>query len=203
MMQKKQINTKVKAGIFLISILLLTAYSIPYTYAATDKTEENPTIADTPGSKVNEKLRQGAKSNPEFNQGVSEYLPKVWCADIDDEPTKAICWKAYQASLNYYEIGLQQRTKTFRWQHISTQVIFFVVLALVALGIYFAWIQFKHDMGANEKIINKGEVKEHSLELSTSGIKVSSPVLGVIILALSLAFFYLYLVYVYPIVENF
>lgn len=48
-----------------------------------------------------------------------------------------------------------------------------------------------------------GDAKEHSVELSTSGIKVSSPVLGVIILALSLAFFYLYLVYVYPIKEIF
>jgi hypothetical protein len=39
------------------------------------------------------------------------------------------------------------------------------------------------------------------LDLSTAGLKVSSPVLGVIILVISLAFFYLYLVYVYPISE--
>ena len=37
------------------------------------------------------------------------------------------------------------------------------------------------------------------LELSAKGIVVNSSVLGVIILGLSLAFFYLYLVYVYPI----
>jgi hypothetical protein len=42
-----------------------------------------------------------------------------------------------------------------------------------------------------------------SLELSTTGLKVSSPVLGVVILALSLGFFYLYLVYAYPIQEGF
>jgi hypothetical protein len=40
-------------------------------------------------------------------------------------------------------------------------------------------------------------------EASAKGIKVSSPVLGVIILVISLAFFYLYLVYVYPISEIF
>lgn len=40
-----------------------------------------------------------------------------------------------------------------------------------------------------------------SIEASTSGLKVSSPVLGVIILSISLLFFYLYLAFVYPIHE--
>ena len=42
-----------------------------------------------------------------------------------------------------------------------------------------------------------------SFSASATGISVSSPVLGVIILVISLAFFYLYLVYVYPISELF
>jgi hypothetical protein len=37
------------------------------------------------------------------------------------------------------------------------------------------------------------------IEFSGKGIKVSSPVLGVVILAISLGFFYLYLRHVYPI----
>jgi hypothetical protein len=41
----------------------------------------------------------------------------------------------------------------------------------------------------------------HTGPSPASGIKVSSPVLGVVILVISLAFFYFYLVYVYPI-EN-
>jgi len=40
---------------------------------------------------------------------------------------------------------------------------------------------------------------KNELEVSTSGIKVNSSVLGVIILILSIAFFYLYILYVYPI----
>jgi hypothetical protein len=47
------------------------------------------------------------------------------------------------------------------------------------------------------------EATSTTLEASATGIKLSSPVLGVIILALSLAFFYLYLVHVYPIEEIF
>ena len=41
------------------------------------------------------------------------------------------------------------------------------------------------------------------LEFSEKGFSLSSPVLGVVILGLSLAFFYLYLVYVYPITNVF
>jgi hypothetical protein len=42
-----------------------------------------------------------------------------------------------------------------------------------------------------------------SIEAGKSGFKISSPVLGVIILTLSLAFFYLYLVHVYPVSDTF
>ena len=40
-------------------------------------------------------------------------------------------------------------------------------------------------------------------EVSAKGIVINSSVLGVVILGLSLAFFYLYLVYVYPIQDVF
>ncbi|WP_158768590.1 hypothetical protein [Paraglaciecola sp. L1A13] len=128
-------------------------------------------------------------------------LTDVWCADINDESTRDICWESYKSSFNYYKIGHEHRAKVFAWQHFSARIIFFVVLALVAIGIYFAWVQFRLDIKPNNGSVGTGQEKEHRVELSTSGIKVSSPVLGVIILVLSLAFFYLYLVFVYPIAE--
>ncbi len=91
----------------------------------------------------------------------------------------------------------------FLLQHLTIRIIFFVVLFLVFMGIYFAWIQFRRDMLIARAASAAPDDKQHSLELSTTGIKVSSPVLGVIILALSLAFFYLYLAYVYPVKEIF
>jgi hypothetical protein len=95
----------------------------------------------------------------------------------------------------------------FEWQLFSSKVTFLTVLLLVAAGIVFAAIQFRVGLArrrqdAKENAAqpdDKGMVTE--LELGTTGIKVSSPVLGVIILLISLAFFYLYLVYVYPISE--
>lgn len=137
----------------------------------------------------------------------SPIFPSVWCGEVTDEPTRAQCWEAYQASLAYYRTGLTHRARVFAWQHLSTRIIFFVVLGLVLTGIYFAWLQFQQGRaaprGAGSPPGDAGGAERHEIEISLKGIKVSSPVLGIVILALSLAFFYLYLVYVYPISEIF
>ena len=77
------------------------------------------------------------------------------------------------------------------------------MIVLVITGVDFTWLQFKHDIDTKKNGPSAGAEKEHSTELSTSGIIVSSPALGVIILTLLLAFFYLCQVYVYPITEIF
>lgn len=133
-----------------------------------------------------------------------EITTEVWCGDLDDPETTDACWKAYRARLSYYETGLAHRSRVFAWQHFSTRIIFFVVNGLVLVGVLFAWMQFRRGLeqaalGDDASAAQPG----HEIELSMKGVKVSSPVLGVIILTLSLAFFYLYLVYVYPIKEIF
>lgn len=82
----------------------------------------------------------------------------------------------------------------FHWQLFSAKIIFGTVILLVMAGIYFAAVQFHHGLRKDQL-----PAQETEFEASLKGIKVSSPVLGVIILTISLAFFYLYLVHVYPI----
>ncbi|WGH78409.1 hypothetical protein [Jannaschia ovalis] len=87
----------------------------------------------------------------------------------------------------------RHRNAVFTWHRASSQIIFVMVLVVVAAGLGFSWLQFKR--GAED-----GAAPETtSFEASQSGLKLSSPVLGVIILAMSLVFFYLYLVHVYPV----
>lgn len=115
--------------------------------------------------------------------------------------------EAYLAALKEYYAyrisGLQHRSQVFQWQFFSSKVIFVTVLALVFLGIYFAAIQFHIGLRRKGKMETTNEEKQTELVVSTKEIKVSSSVLGVIILVISLAFFYLYLIYVYPIEEIF
>jgi hypothetical protein len=112
--------------------------------------------------------------------------------------------KAYQETLRAYyayrQTGYEHRLRVFEWQSLSSKIIFVVVLVLVAAGIYFAAIQFHAGLRSSGQSKN-GQPEVTELVMSLKELKVRSPVLGVIVLTISLAFFYLYLVYVYPI-EN-
>ena len=124
---------------------------------------------------------------------------------LQDEKTRSLYLKSWQAYYDYLSEGLAYRLKVFRWQALSSIIIFYSVLFLVFAGILFSGIQFYKSMKFAGKKEEDGKTNQAltEFEASASGIKVSSPVLGVIILVISLAFFYLYLVYVYPIQETF
>lgn len=132
--------------------------------------------------------------------------PRVDCAAFEAGPLRESCQAAWQSYFDYRAHGLEHRRDVFEWQLSSSKVIFVTVLLLVAAGIYFAAVQFHAGLGrlrggAGDEAVPAPYATE--LSASKEGIKVSSPVLGVIILVLSLGFFYLYLVYVYPIEEVF
>ena len=122
----------------------------------------------------------------------------------------------YNTALAEFHISsLQHRRRVFDWQHTSSIIIFWVVIIIVFIGLIFSGIQFyismqsslagkkiKHALaeGQTETVASSpAEVAE--FEASLQGIKVKSSVLGIIILGISLAFFYLYLAHVYPISE--
>jgi uncharacterized membrane protein len=115
----------------------------------------------------------------------------------------------------YRESGYKHRRAVFDWQLTSSKLIFWVVIVLVAVSIYFSGVQF-HTALRSKPAARSGESEQAeedsdsaspasglqtSIEAGGGGIKVSSPVLGVIILVISLLFFYLYLVHIYPISE--
>jgi uncharacterized membrane protein len=127
------------------------------------------------------------------------------------------------ARAQYQTWSLKHAEDAYEWQHISTMIIFVVVILLMVAGVVFSWIQFRQGMhhpaqaiassvstiaqsasasadpapAPPEVSIEKSSVTEFSA--SPQGIKVASSTLGVIILVISMCFFYMYLAYVYPI----
>ena len=130
------------------------------------------------------------------------FLPDAPPEWANDAATKQKYLQSLQGYYDYRRQAYEHRQRDFSWQHVSTVVIFIVVLLLVFSGIYFAYVQFH--AGLKAKAVNPAAPEEKSdIEISTKGLRVSSSVLGVIILGISLAFFYLYLIYVYPINDTF
>jgi hypothetical protein len=120
---------------------------------------------------------------------------------LRDSITRGRYLKTVQAYFEYRQLGYQQRLRVFHWQHGSSIAIFVVVLGLVMLGMYFAWMQF-HRLGP-ASVLPPEPSEASEIELGLQKVRVRSSVLGVLILALSLGFFYLYLAFVYPIHDVF
>jgi hypothetical protein len=126
---------------------------------------------------------------------VAPTAPPEW---LKDSATNQAFLHAMREYYAYRASGLLHRRRIFEWQLVSSKIIFMTVLLLVASGILFAALQFRAGL---KRTTADARDEATSLDISTTNVKVSSPVLGVIILTISLAFFYLYLVYVYPITE--
>lgn len=129
--------------------------------------------------------------------------------------TEAVSQARADALVRKYEYAkssFDHRRALFDWQLWSGYFIFAIVVIIVFVGLYFSWLQFSdtrrhlllsRKRAAAGKVVSSADLDTQSLQSSVEagpdGIKVSSPVLGVIILMISVAFFYLYLVHVYPI----
>lgn len=166
--------------------------------------------------RLKQSLAAEAKQQPQL-------APTLLPTEQLDPETARSMQQSLKAYYDYRSHGFEHRKAVFAWQLLSAKIIFAIVVALVAVGIYFSWIQFSAGMRgktappsdlpagrpANLPAAIRDETAAPStpevttLEASASGIRVSSPVIGVILLVISLAFFYLYLVYVYPIEEIF
>lgn len=107
-----------------------------------------------------------------------------------------------EAQFAYRVRGYEHRARVFDWQLTSSRVIFWVVIGVVAAGLVFSWLQFRLGL-EQSRASGKPMGMSADMEGSTTGVKISSNVVGLVILALSLGFFYLYLVYVYPVSEVF
>ncbi|MFA5329131.1 MAG: hypothetical protein WC384_15155 [Prolixibacteraceae bacterium] len=156
------------------------------------------------GIKTPEDLLRGFEQLEKEKTAKRNSVTSFITEDFKDQRLDSVKLDAWKSYYKYMSQGYRHRSNVFTWQLLSSVIIFCMVTFLVLTGIYFAWLQFKLAMKDREK--GDGSRPENlttELNVSSKEIKVSSPVLGVIILIISLLFFYLYLVYVYPIQEIF
>jgi len=186
--------------------------------ADTDQPPEKGAAGSAIGAFIAGEEKAKAEANETSGQDAIYQLPDVEAlkalGNLDPEMRNA----AIESMREYYQYrisGYQHRKAVFDWQLTSSKIIFWVVIVLVGVSIYFSGVQFhsalrsqrnsKPDEGVQSDESSDPAASpsglQTSIEAGSGGIKVSSPVLGVIILVISLLFFYLYLVHIYPISE--
>lgn len=144
-----------------------------------------------------EKSAHSFKSDEEFAQEILRSSSEKNALDCVDTHCKELAEQFRIKLLNYRIWALEHNEKSHRWQMRSGRRIFYCVLFIVAFGLVLSLLQFlpawKRDLKGIEDAYAQTE-----LSVSESSFKVSSPVVGLIILALSLGFFVAYLKMVYP-----
>jgi hypothetical protein len=144
-------------------------------------------------------------------------------ADVSVEKALQDCYVTRQNRCND-AIDLHERKwteqfiqRSYEWHLFSTRLIFFLVIAIVIFGLYITYLQFNRDyhdwtpahrpiiLPAADKTPPDAEVLPSrpvsSIKVGAGGLELSSQVIGLIVLALSFGFFYLYVKEVYPMVE--
>ena len=140
------------------------------------------------------------------------------CIEVTDEARQA-CARWQKAAYDHQSWMLEYRQKAFEAHHVYTIIVFALVCGMVLLGMYLSYREFQLSANRRLRLVEqllrrlrrKGAAAPSQdekpdaateLEISASGVKVSSQVLGVIVLVVSMGFFYLYLKTVYPIQES-
>ena len=165
------------------------------------QTEED-SVAAAEKQEAIEKRRQIVNSFLS-DSGIDRSSQQADVPFISDSVTQRVQQQTWKNYYEYKSFGYSHRKNVFRWQLFSSKLIFIVVVMLVLSGIYFAGLQFFHAIRLSK---NPGDIEKlmnTELSAGTGEVRVSSPVLGVIILVLSFMFFFLYLKFVYPIQDTF
>ncbi|HYL87540.1 MAG TPA: hypothetical protein VEU32_02105 [Burkholderiales bacterium] len=94
----------------------------------------------------------------------------------------------YREALRYREKIDASNLEALSQQGFYGQLIVWLVILLVLGGFALSWLAFQ-----------KGQTGESSLEISRDGLKIRSPIIGLIVLLFSFGFFYLFITEVYNI----
>ena len=127
------------------------------------------------------------------------------------------CREARAAELlyarQYYESqgrDLELRQQAFEWHAFSTKALFWCVITITGVGLALSWREFgkyyeprlRKQPGPPGAAEPAAEVPPQSVvKVGAQGLEVTSSLIGFLVLSVSLAFFYLYVVNVYPLYE--
>jgi len=134
----------------------------------------------------------------EMDEFIQQKTEEETSGDMDAEVAVIEKNQELRLKISEYKMNsLKHREDVFGWQLYASKWIFVIVMLIVLSGLALSYMHFYKSLKAPAG----AETERTELEMSTSGIKMNSSVIGLIILVLAIAFLYLYLVHVFPINE--
>ena len=171
---------------------------------------------------------QAAGNEQFFKNAAAEASAGSSTVDVPVETALQHCYATRdldcQVALTLYDRKWKEEftERSFRWHLFSTKLIFFLVVAIVIFGLFITYVQFKRDYrdwashqshsptagvsaadaGSADAPVVAAAPAVSSIKLGVGTLELSSQVIGLLVLALSLGFFYLYVKEIYPMAES-
>ena len=137
-------------------------------------------------------FEQAARQITEEKDTEERSSNPVFC----DELCQELRIEYLKAQVEEIKMVTRLRQRAFDWHHTTTVLIFWLVNLIVVSGLIFSGVQFFKQGGDKDN-----DDSHTNFKISLSGLEASSKGIGLLIFILSIAFFYLYLIYVYPVNE--
>jgi len=115
------------------------------------------------------------------------YQADLYRKRLDSEAEYAAAYYRYQIRLMDYNVGL------FMWHQTAASVILWLACAVVAAGVLFSAIQLGNALRLSQPQAST------ELEVSAQKVRITSSVIGIVVLAMSLMFVYLFVHEIYGI----
>lgn len=100
--------------------------------------------------------------------------------------------------MSYYQLQIdlmEIKHEMFLWQNRASEILMWVSILVVFSGITFSGLQLW------KVLKTEGDLKDHKFEISANRIRITSSFVGVVVLGISLAFLYMFVVNVYTVSE--
>lgn len=161
------------------------------------------TTPSAPRAPVSKPAVAGSQSSG-ANSGASALPAAAGTLAPITDPDMAETLKAYHQALRadyrYQMDVMELRRSAYMTNSLHTQLVFWLVVMVVLAGIGFSWLQFRATLKRIERAGPAEAAEMTELSIGKDGVKLNTSTLGVIILAMSLGFFYLYILHVYPVI---
>jgi len=173
---------KKRHTLYFLFFLNLITLNVLYAKDLKKPIDEQEVVEDAKSDEYKDKMKQQALASIKQGDAVINQGP------ISSEVSKK--------RNEYLVFSLEHRKQVFSWQLQASKWIFVIVMLIVISGLVLSYMHFY------KSLKNPASSSDTSnLDMSASGIKMTSSVIGLMILVLAIAFLYLYLLHVFPINE--
>lgn len=140
---------------------------------------------------------QSTATQPSTQGELQQYQQLTGLLNAKIDQMNSPAWKKYQEyQISRYDEQIMlshQRLSVLQWQEFASNVMLWVVVLVVASGVGLSALQLWHSMQFNK------DLSVNNVQLDVKGLKITSSVVGIVILGMSIAFVLIFVKNIYTI----